>query len=154
VLEQHPAPLAELKLPAVAEFISEARRVAVSLGSRLGFTLEEVDELSIAVTQACHSTIETAEDVWGRGATLKLTYSSTGKGMAVEVEALAPGAPQALHRAAAVPIQRRSRPHPDLAVQRALTQEMMRLFVDDLEFSAADREANRIRFRMVKYLIS
>src|SRR5437879_533657 len=44
--------LAELRVPASDEFISVAKRVATSLGVQLGFGLDELDELAIAVVQA------------------------------------------------------------------------------------------------------
>ncbi len=138
--------LSELKLPADPEFIPIAKRVAASLGGQLGFSLEELDELGIAVSQACDSTIEAAEDMWGSGATLKLSYSSTEKGIAVDVEALGPRSPHAL------PV-----PHPPrdaaLEAQRDLARDMIRLFVDDFRHQV-DAGRGHIRFRMVKYLIS
>src|SRR5438309_12054376 len=102
------AVLAELKVPASAEFISVAKRVASSLGVRLGFGLDEIDELAIAVAQACSGSIESAEEMWGSGATLKLSYSSTGGGIAVEVEALAPTSGEALSLPRRHPVRRPS----------------------------------------------
>ena len=126
--------------------------VAASLGSQLGFNLEEIDELKIAIAQACDSTIEEAEQLWGLGgATLKLAYSSTERGLAVDVEAIAPHA-----------VSRRSQPPQPVArapvaseldAQRALQRDMIRLFVDDFR-QQVDSGRGHIRFRMVKYLIS
>ena len=45
----HGSFLAELKVPADAEFIPAAKRLGASLGAQLGFSLEEIDELCIAV---------------------------------------------------------------------------------------------------------
>ena len=72
--------LAELRVPASDEFISVAKRVATSLGGQLGFSLDEIDELGIAVAQACGSSIEAAEELWGSGATLKLLRRGTSSG--------------------------------------------------------------------------
>src|SRR5215510_14185792 len=66
------AQLAELKIPAQGEFIGLAKRVATSLGGQLGFSLDDIYDLGIAVTQACGSVIEAAEEAWGTGATLEL----------------------------------------------------------------------------------
>ena len=138
--------LTELKIPADAEYIPVAKRVASSLGSKLGFSLEELDELCIALTQACDSAIEASEDAWGEGATLKLTYGATDKGIEVEVEAQAPQsrALTAHRRAHQLRIE-------ELEVRR-LAQEMIRLFVDDFR-STVDAPHGQVRFRMVKYLI-
>ena len=138
--------LTELKIPADAEYISVAKRVASSLGSKLGFSLEELDELCIALTQACDSAIEASEEAWGEGGTLKLTFGATEKGIEVEVEAQAP-----LSRA----LNARRHVHQlrleELELRR-LGQEMIRVFVDDFR-SQVDARHGQVRFRMVKYLI-
>ena len=140
----------ELKIPAQTEFIGLAKRVAASLGGLLGFSLDEIDELSIAVTQACGSVIEAAEEAWGPGATLKLSFAPTDRGLAVEVDAIAPR-----HREA-LPAQRRAPAHAhsaELEMQRALARDMIRLFVDDFRHQV-DTGRRQIRYRMVKYLVS
>ena len=138
--------LTELKIPADADYIPVAKRVASSLGSKMGFSLEELDELCIALTQACDSAIEASEEAWGEGGTLKLTYGATAKGIEVEVEAQAPlsRALNAHRRAHAQRIE-------ELEVRR-LAQEMIRFFVDDFR-SQVDAPHGQVRFRMVKYLI-
>jgi serine/threonine-protein kinase RsbW len=138
--------LTELKIPAHADYIPVAKRVASSLGSKLGFSLEELDELCIALTQACDSAIEASEDAWGQGGTLKLTYGATEKGIEVEVEAHAP-------ESRALTARRRAhvRQLEELEVRR-VAQEMIRLFVDDFR-SQVDASHGQVRFRMVKYLI-
>jgi serine/threonine-protein kinase RsbW len=144
--------LAELKVPAQVSFIPVAKMVAASLGSQVGFNLEEIDELKIAVAQACDSTIEEAQQLWGEGdgAMLKLAYRSTGRGIVVDVEAVAPQA--AARRPAGVPASLPS-PAGPRAEQRALQRDMIRLFVDDFRHQV-DSGRGHIRFRMVKYLIS
>jgi hypothetical protein len=142
--------LAELKVPARQEFIGLAKRVGASLGGMVGFSLEEIDELSIAVAQACGSLIEAAEDMWGPAATLKLTYSSTPRGIAVDVETISPRSQEALP----APARRRSaQRRPEIEVQQALAREMIRLFVDDFRHQV-DSGRRQMRYRMVKYLIS
>jgi hypothetical protein len=153
--------LAELKIPARDEYIGVAKRVATSLGGQLGFGLDEIDELAIAVVQACTNVIEAAEETWGDGATIKVTFSPTDRGLAVEVEAIAPSARDAL------PVQRvvpevtppptQVLPPPARAeleeATRALARDMIRLFVDDFRHQV-DAGSRHIRYRMVKYLIS
>ncbi|HXM58073.1 MAG TPA: hypothetical protein VOB72_21930 [Candidatus Dormibacteraeota bacterium] len=148
------AGLTELKIPAQTEFIGLAKRVATSLGGLLGFSLEEIDELSIAVTQACGSVIEAAEEAWGPGATLKLTFNPTERGVLVDVDAMAPrpreaSGPPAVRRRPAVP----ARHSAELEMQRALVNEMIRLLVDDFRHQV-DTGRRQIRYRMVKYLVS
>ncbi len=133
--------LTELKIPAEHEFVGVAKAVASRLGSRLGFSLENLDELTIAVTQACESAIEAGEQTWGQGASLKLSYSQTERGLAVEVQALAPRSKEALPARPAAPGQEE--------LQR-VAHEMIRSFVDDFR---TEVEARRVRISMVKYLI-
>jgi len=140
----HGSFLAELKVPADAEFIPAAKRLGASLGAQLGFSLEEIDELCIAVAQAMDSTIDACEEIWGdeSGASMKLSYARTDRGIAVEVEGVAPTS-KALARPHAV--------HRDEQV-RMLADQMIRMFVDDFR-SNVDAPRGRVHLRLVKYLI-
>ena len=142
--------ITELKIPAQTEFIGLAKRVATSLGGLLGFSLDEIDELSIAVTQACGSAIEAAEEAWGTGATLKLSFAPTRRGVLVDVDAIAPRSREALPAVRPAPASRQSA---ELEMQRALVREMIRLLVDDFRHQV-DTGRRQIRYRMVKYLVS
>jgi hypothetical protein len=116
----------------------------------LGFSLDEIDELGIAVTQACGNAIEAAEEAWGPGATLKLNFGPTNRGIIVAVDAIAPRSREAL------PLPRQAPPTSrgaELELQRALAQAMIRLFVDDFRHQV-DANRRQIRYRMVKYLVS
>lgn len=140
--------LSELKIPAEADFIPVAKRVAASLGSKLGFNLEELDELGIAISQSCDSAIAASLEAWGEGATLKLIFGATDRGIEVEIQALAPrvAVPHAPRQAATL-LQLQ-----ELEIQR-MAMEMIRFFVDDFR-SQVDAGAGRVRFRMRKYLVS
>ena len=139
-------PLAELKLLALPEMISTAKRTASSLGSVVGFSLEDIDELNIAVAQACDSAIEAGRDAWGDEATLKLTFWSTDRGMEVEVQAVQPKASSLTDRR---PAPARVPHIHDEALDR-LAHDMIRCFVDDFRPALGP---NRVRFKLVKYLI-
>jgi hypothetical protein len=136
--QQTRKPLAELKLLAQPEMISTAKRTASSLGSLVGFSLEDIDELNIAVAQACDSAIAAGKEAWGDEATLKLTFWSNDRGLEVEVQAVQPRVPSKGH-----PV-----PH-DAALDR-LAADMIRCFVDDFRPALGP---NRVRFKLVKYLI-
>ncbi|MGH7777180.1 MAG: ATP-binding protein [Candidatus Dormibacterales bacterium] len=135
--------LAELKIPAEPEYISIAKRVAIALGSIIGFPLEDLDEISIAVAQACDSAIEVASDAFGAGGSLRLSFGANGRGLEVEVQALGPRSPQALPRPPAVARDEEA---------RRIAQQMIRMFVDDFT-SHLDTGTGQVRYRMVKYLI-
>ena len=134
--------LAELKIPASAEFIPVAKRVATTLGGQLGLSLMDLDELAIALTQACDSAIDAAEDI-GTPADLKLTYFATNRALVVDVDLMPTGA--------ALPIPGHIRAtHADPELQR-LAYEMIRCFVDDFR-PVIEPRTGHLRFRMVKHL--
>src|ERR1700716_4322682 len=114
--------LAELKIPASSAFIPVAKRVATTLGSQLGLSLVDLDELTIALTQACDSAIEAANDLEG-SADLKLTYFATNRALVVDVDLVATGG-----HALAAP-----KPHPeaDVELQRLAYEGILR-FLDGL----------------------
>jgi anti-sigma regulatory factor (Ser/Thr protein kinase) len=138
-------PLAELKLAAQPEMIATAKRTAAALGSTLGFSLEDLDELNIAVAQACDSAIEAGREAWGDEATLKLTFYANERGLEVEVQAQQL---RSSHPAPSPPVARQ-RVIRDEVLDR-LAQDMIRCFVDDFYPSVSSR---RVRFRLVKYLV-
>ena len=133
--------LAELKIPASEAFIPVAKRVATTLGSQLGLSLVDLDELTIALTQACDSAIAAANDLGGP-ADLKLTYFATNRALVVDVD-LVPTGTAALH-APKVPEEA------EAELQR-LAYEMIRCFVDDFR-PLVEPRTGHLHFRMVKYL--
>ena len=133
--------LAELKIPASSAFIPVAKRVATTLGGQLGFSLVDLDELTIALTQACDSAIAAASDL-GSPADLKLTYFATDRALVVDVDLMPTGnttlpAPKADAEG-------------DQELQR-LAYEMIRCFVDDFR-PQVEPTTGHVSFRMVKYL--
>ncbi len=133
--------LAELKIPASEAFIPVAKRVATTLGSQLGLSLVDLDELTIALTQACDSAIAAANDLGGP-ADLKLTYFATNRALVVDVDLVPTGS-----NALAAP----RRPAEAEAELQRLAYEMIRCFVDDFR-PLVEPGTGNLRFRMVKYL--
>src|ERR1700680_4285408 len=82
--------LAELKIPASEAFIPVAKRVATTLGSQLGMSLVDLDELTIALTQACDSAIAAAHDLGGP-TDLQLTNFATNRALVVDVDLVPTG---------------------------------------------------------------
>ena len=132
--------LAELKIPATSAFIPVAKRVATTLGGQMGFSLVDLDELTIALTQACDSAIAAAEDL-GAPADLKLTYFATDRALVVDVDLMPSGN--------ALPVPRHHT-EVDPELQR-LAYEMIRCFVDDFR-PQVEPTTGHVSFRMVKYL--
>ncbi|HEX4215296.1 MAG TPA: hypothetical protein VIA06_18395 [Candidatus Dormibacteraeota bacterium] len=152
--------LAELKIPASEEFIHVAKMVAASVGGHLGFDLEEIDDLKIAVAQACDSTIQEAMELWGSAnpAIMRIVYSSTDRGIAMDVEVMSPGSMTALPTGRdaagmrdALPTRRTARAAEDQT--SLLARSVIRLFVDEFQ-QQIDSGSGEIRFRLVKYLIN
>ncbi len=132
--------LAELKIPAAPAFIPVAKRVAHTLGGQLGLSLMDLDELTIALTQACDSAISAAEDL-GTAADLKLTYFATNRALVVDVDLMPTGDALPSHT---------HEPVVDPELQR-LAYEMIRCFVDDFR-PLVEPRTGHVRFRMVKHL--
>ena len=79
----------ELRIPATSQFIIVAKRAASALGSTAGFSLEGIDDLNIAVAQACEKAIAAADRLWGPGnGVLKLTFHLVDEGIEVEVRCI------------------------------------------------------------------
>jgi hypothetical protein len=135
--------LAELKIPAATAFIPVAKRVAVTLGGQLGLSLVDLDELSIALTQACDSAIAAARNL-DAPADLKLNYFATNRALVVDVDLVSQGDHVMAPGSQAVEV--------DAELQR-LAYEMIRCFVDDFRPEIEPRTGH-VHFRMVKYLAS
>ena len=134
--------LAELKIPASPVFIPVAKRVASTLGGTLGMSLVDLDELSIALTQACDSAISAARDL-DSDSELKLTYFATNRALVVDVDLLPSGSH--VHGGEHAHVV-----EPDPELQR-LAYEMIRCFVDDFR-PEVEPTTGHVHFRMVKYL--
>lgn len=69
-----------LEVPASTEFVRVARMMAAGVASRLGFTLEELDDLRIAIDELCFCLV--GRD--GRPGTVAIRYVLQPDGLAVE----------------------------------------------------------------------
>jgi len=135
----------ELKLPAVPDYIVVAKRAAASLGLVVGFSVQEIDDLNIAITQACESACAAAAQQWGSGnGQLKLIFKSRPRRLEVEVRSVPPHAVEQQ-------TVRRTRHGAELDYE-TIGLNMIRLFVDELRYQVDDQTGS-LRMRMVKYLI-
>ena len=81
-----PGRTVELKIPADGAYVVVAKRAAAALGSAAGFSLEGIDELNIAVAQACEKAVAAGQRLWGPGgADVKLVFKLVESGMEVDV---------------------------------------------------------------------
>lgn len=169
-----PAPTSsELRIPADPHYIVVAKRAAAAFGSIAGFGVEAVDELTIAIAQACENAIGLATCVMGtpgRGQVrilfnvepegkldidVRTVFGRAEEGAAevqraqVEVTRRAPGVP-------AAPPSTRVTDREALQRQLAaadMALRLMGLFVDDCRYRV-DRRTGGLRVRLTKYRVA
>jgi len=140
--------ITELKPPAVPDYIVVAKRAAASLGLVVGFSLHEIDDLNIAITQACENACAAATQQWGKGnGQLKLTFKSEPRRIEVEVRSVPPRAVEMQ----ALQAVRRARQEAELDYE-TIGLNMIRLFVDELRYHV-DNQTGSMRMRMAKTLV-
>ena len=94
-------PDVRVTIPARAELVRVARLAATGTASTLGFDVEELDDLSMAVDEGCVALIEAAADT---SAELRLRYQATEIGLVVTGSCI--GAPVEVHDIAASILER------------------------------------------------
>ena len=84
--QAHAAPqdVVSIKLPAAGAYLSVLRTATAGLAARLDFTLDEIEDLRIAVDEACAMLLTQAVG----GADLECTFSLDGESMRVAVGVL------------------------------------------------------------------
>jgi serine/threonine-protein kinase RsbW len=73
-----------LRLPAAGAYLSVLRTATASLASRLDFTIDDIEDLRIAVDEACAMLLAQAVP----GADLECTFELSGEAIAVAVSVL------------------------------------------------------------------
>src|SRR5947209_2489279 len=132
----------ELRLPADRGYIVVAKRAAAGFASVAGLDVESLDDLVIAVSQACENAIHLVDRAAGPGnGQIRLLFDLSDKGLEVHVrsscsradlEAARSAAPEPAATAATVPAGHHHEPH-DLALR------LMGLFVDDFRYRVDER---------------
>lgn len=127
-----------------------AKRTAAGLGAGIGFSLEGIDDLNIAVAQACERAIHASDRTWGPGeASLKLSFELGEGGIQVDVQ-VQPEREAVARRVAAQELAQRRSEQASLDVE-AVAVDMIRAFVDELRCNVDPRGG--VRMRMVKYVV-
>ena len=88
------ADMVTIKLPAAGAYLSVLRTATAGLAARLDFTLDEIEDLRIAVDEACAMLLAQAVP----GADLDCTFTLNGDSMRVERERADTRRPAALPR--------------------------------------------------------
>jgi len=114
-----------LELPAAPEFLRISRIMAAGVASRVGFTLDEVEDLRIAIDEVCFSMVGPK----GRAGTITLRYRLDADNLVVE------GTGQFSDGLSNEP------------VVSALSNQILAAVVDECELSAGEEGPH---FRLVK----
>ena len=75
----------ELKIPCQAEYIGVARLVILGVASRTPFSYDEVEDLRLAVGEACTSAIERADTSGKRDSEITITCSMDEERLTIKV---------------------------------------------------------------------
>ncbi len=113
----------QLTIPASAEFLRLVRLTAADVGSRVGLTFEEIDDLRIAVDELCFALVDGVGE-----SELHLTFGLAATGVAVEGSCAVPAG------------------LPDVAPSE-LARKIVAAVVDEFEVDSSDSTR---RFRLSK----
>jgi serine/threonine-protein kinase RsbW len=114
--QRSPAPSSErveLKVPASPRYLRLARLTAAGMAGDLGFDMQSLEDLRVAVDELCAAVIE---DVDG-AAVLELSYRQTARGIRIDGEVAARGPAVDLHPVA---------------------EELLRMVADQYELTSTD----------------
>ncbi|MGH7660307.1 MAG: ATP-binding protein [Vulcanimicrobiaceae bacterium] len=83
----------ELRIPARAEWVAVARLAAAAVGSRMRFSIDEIDDLKLAIAEACTSCIQRSEaienvDIRWEATPTQLRVTVSGDGRAPKLESV------------------------------------------------------------------
>lgn len=156
----------ELRIPADPDYIVVAKRAAAGFGAVAGFGVEAVDDLVIAVAQACANAIAATVSAVGPGrGEVRLSFRLEDQRLEVQIRSLcgrganapecAGEAGQSVTRPALAEQARREqaiRIH-EAASAADLALRVMGLFVDDCRYRVDERSGG-LRVRLTKYRVS
>ncbi|HVB53918.1 MAG TPA: ATP-binding protein [Candidatus Acidoferrales bacterium] len=134
----------ELRIPADPQYIVVAKRAAAGMASVAGLGLEALDELNIAIAEACEHTIRAAVAAGLKDAKVRINFLVEEDALRVEVRLLGTRPQPPVEAAPRVPAAA-------LASAEALNLaiSMLSCFADDVDFQAAGD--GLVRVRLAKY---
>ena len=154
------ATTSELRIPADRAFIVVAKRAAAGFASIAGFDVEAIDDLTIAIAQACENAIQLTQRPAG---SIRLTFKLEEAHLEVQVRSTCPRNLEAEIDAELQQQQRALRKVREEATELAeaaqaaeaalatdLALRMMGLFVDDCRYRVDERTGG-LRVRLTKY---
>ena len=141
----------ELRIPADPDYIVVAKRAVAGFGCVAGFGVEAIDDLVIAVAQACQNAIAVADSTTDRGrGQIRLSFKLEDRRLEVQVRSICAreGDPDAPCGPAASATRLAAEPVP--TTQHDLALRVMGLFVDDCRYRV-DHRTGGLRVRLTKY---
>ncbi|MGH7747310.1 MAG: ATP-binding protein [Candidatus Dormibacteria bacterium] len=136
---------AELRIPADPSYIVVAKRAVAGFGCVAGFGVEAIDDLVIAVAQACQNAIAVADRATGRGrGQIRLAFKLEDQRLEVEVRSICADGPCPDDKGTRLGVEPVPPPQHDLALR------MMGLFVDDCRYKVNERTGG-LRVFLTKY---
>jgi anti-sigma regulatory factor (Ser/Thr protein kinase) len=155
--------ITELRLPAETAYIVVAKRCASALASVAGFDVESVDELTIAVAQACENAIECLHRAGALAGEVRLVFKLQDQAIEVIVKSTVSREAELVARAR-VEREQRAREREEVQVLQGedvakfaagtdLALRLMGLLVDDHSYRLDERTGG-LRVRLTKYRIS
>lgn len=142
----------ELRIPADPGYIVVAKRAVAGFGCVAGFGVEAIDDLVIAVAQACQNAIAAADRATDRGrGQIRLSFKLEDRRLEIQVRSVCardgdPDAPCGSEAASGTSLAA----EPVAAAQNDLALRMMGLFVDDCRYRV-DQRTGGLRVRLTKY---
>jgi anti-sigma regulatory factor (Ser/Thr protein kinase) len=140
-------------MPAERRYVLVAKRAAAGFASVAGLDVEALDDLVIAVAQACENAISLAERVAGPGnGQLRLVFTLADSALEVRVRSSLSRAEleAAAQRHAVAAVQAARETQAEEAQEMAM--RLMGLFVDDFGYRMDERTGG-LRVRLTKYLV-
>ncbi|HVB13784.1 MAG TPA: ATP-binding protein [Candidatus Dormibacteraeota bacterium] len=130
----------ELRIPADPQYIVVAKRAAAGMASVAGLGLEALDELNIAIAEACEHTIRAAVAAGMADAKVRINFLVQEDALRVEVRLVGTRPQPRVETGPQVPAAAQAL---DLAIS------MLSCFADDVDFQAAGD--GLVRVRLAKY---
>jgi len=142
--------VSELRLPADREHILVAKRAAAAIGSLAGFDMDAIDDLTIAVAQACENAIRCLENSGSIAGQVRIVFKQSDLGLQVNVRSTVNREAELRARA-----QQHAEQHHGSEVVAAsdLALRLMGLFVDNSTYRVDERTGG-LRVRLTKYRAS
>jgi anti-sigma regulatory factor (Ser/Thr protein kinase) len=143
----------EVRLPADRRYVIVAKRAAAGFAAVAGLDVEALDDLVIAVAQACENAITLTERVAGPGnGHIRLLFNLEDNSLAVDVRSslsraeLEAAAQRQAVAAARAALEARAREAEEMSMK------LMGLFVDDCRYRVDERTGG-LRVRLTKYRV-